>query len=194
MTAKYDTNSQYWAPPGFAPFKDEKHNFIGYLINIILVFLIDSFLIHSIAAPANIYTSNDYPFFSATELGPKYEDATFLSRRQIPWEKEIVIIEKDGEVHLLLYDFSAPLFRLCLQDDKVLEKDYSGTVRIGKGLFFVDAEISMGSVIEDYSAPFAYNANLYTYFGYIVVGVLCGVIESYLYALLKYFLSGKKKE
>lgn len=185
MERKYDTGAKYWVPPGFSAFKDEKGIFFGILINVLLVFLIDSFLLHPIAPPKGTYDIHATGAFTAVAVPPQYENAAVLSQTLAETEKEIVLLQQDGETHLLVMDYTAPLMRLKLQKDIVLESSFTGTKRVGSGLFYADISVKDGAAIENVMlSPFSFSENSYTYALYILLGIVLGIAESWVYGIV----------
>ena len=181
----YDTSHrQYWAPPGFAPFKDNIWGFLGIILCILLVAAIDIFLLHPIPAPEgtySIHTPATPVYFRLEDSGTEYADAMRLSSTtgHFNGEKEIILVEKDGKMHLLMFDYS--LFsRLKLQEDLLITGDLPQTVRIGNSPFHVELTIDADQKIDRNSinGMLINHVNKLTNASYIVLGIAMALIGS----------------
>ena len=175
-------SGQYLSAPGQAAFKDSKGVFFGYLINVILVFLLDVFILHPIATPAGTFSLNNRELSSLvlSDSNTEYASAKSISTYNLEGEKQIFICEKDGEVHALLFDYAVPLFRSKLEADVVIDRDFSGELKLGSGLSTVTVAISDGCRI-DYAMLLIQNLTMVTYICYVVIGVALGIMESLIY-------------
>ena len=181
----YDTSHrQYWAPPGFAPFKDNIWGFLGIVFCILLVGAIDIFLLHPIPAPEGTYsiqTPATPVYFRLEDSGTEYADAKRLSSTtgRFNGEKEIILVEKDGEIHLLMFDYS--LFsRLRLQEDLLITGSLPQRVRIGNSPFHVDLTIDENCRIDSNSVSSLtiYQLSKLTNAADIVLGIAMAMVCS----------------
>lgn len=182
----YDTSHrQYWAPPGFTPFKDNIWGFLGIVFCILLVAAIDIFLLHPIPAPEGTYSIHtpDFPVvFSLEESGTEYADAKRLSSisGRFNHKKEVILVEQDQELHLLMFDYSI-FDRLKLQEDLLITGQLPQSVRIGKWPFHVDLTIDENRRIDQDSvySLLIHNLDGLTNATYIVLGITLALLISF---------------
>ena len=173
----YDTSHrQYWAPPGHAAFKDNLGLFLGIVLAILIVGAIDVFLLHPITANVPEDLS-----------GTPYEQATVLSVAPdvLSGKKEIILAEQDGELHLLMFDFS--LFeRLKLQEDVPIEAASKQTLRLGPWPFFADVTVEENQISDvNVFGSLIPNSNRLANAAYILIGIVLYLIPAYLWERIR---------
>lgn len=189
----YDTSHrQHWAPTGYAPFKDNLTGFLGIVVAVLLVGLIDIFLLHPIPAPEGtfaLYGNSANVYFDLADSGTEYADAKRLSTAAgvFSGEKEVILVEDEGEVHLLMFDYSL-LRRLKLEEDLLItETGETQTVRIGSWPFFVDVTIDGYNRItntDTYGSLIGQLGKLTTT-AYVLIGVAVALAGSFVWQKIK---------
>lgn len=182
----YDTSHrQYWAPPGYVAYKDNLGTFLCIVLAILLVGAIDVFLLHPIST--NVVDD-------LSDSGTPYEQAALISTAPgvFSHKKEVLLVEMNGEIHLLMFDYTM-FDRLRLQEDILIEETGSTqTIRIGPWPFFADITIDENNQITDADiyGSLIPQGNECANLAYILIGISLFFILSYLY---QHFTDRSKK-
>ena len=181
----YDTSHrQYWAPPGHVAWKDNLIGFLGIILSVILVMLIDCFILHPIPAPEGTFSiQGQTPRFDLAESGCEYADAKILSSHTAHPGREIYLVEQDGEIHLIAFHESI-LFTRKIAADMVITGDLPQRVQLRSGLTAVNLTVDENLKIQDTSSLSSANWKL-TMTVYGVLGFAIALCGSFIWQKVK---------
>lgn len=179
----YDTSHrQYWAPPGHVAWKDNLTGFLGIILSVILVMLIDCFILHPIPAPEGTFNvQGDMPRFNLAESGCEYADAKILSNHF----EDLYLVEQNGEIHLIAFHESI-LFTRKIAADMVITGDLPQRVQLRSGLTIRNVTISENLKIQDSSTLYGGNSKV-TLTVYGVLGFAIALCGSFIWQKVKKF-------
>jgi hypothetical protein len=130
---------------------DLKRAIITFLIILPLVFLFDAFIVHSIPAPEGTFSihaeSGTISKFNLFESSQFYSDAKCIDSDLTDSVYQTYLVEKDGQAHLLLYEFHFISRRGKLVEDIPIDPYLSKTYRINAFLCFYNVTVSEGKLV-----------------------------------------------
>ena len=103
--------------------------FIVFLVVSIAAFCIDGFLLHPIPNQGERVT------FDLSKTDTVYADAEVLHVNEICGSySEVLLVEKDGQRHLILFTRHQQTKRYAFRDEAVVAPDYTGSVTLRHGV------------------------------------------------------------